>query len=101
MIVESPAKAKKIGGFLGPDYTVVASVGHIRSIAKNKTEAKGKKPIDTAHNFETVYVIDYRKWDGHLANFVTENSIDDVLFLNVVNTTSTSARLRELQSIIE
>lgn len=58
MIVESPAKAKKIGGFLGPDYTVVASVGHIRSIAKNKTEAKGKEPIDTAHNFETVYVID-------------------------------------------
>lgn len=61
MIVESPAKAKKIGGFLGPDYTVVASVGHIRSIAKNKTEAKGKEPIDTAHNFETVYVIDSDK----------------------------------------
>lgn len=52
-------------------------------------------------SYETVYVIDYRKWDGHLADFVTENSIDEVLFLNVVNTTSTSARLRELQSIIE
>lgn len=52
-------------------------------------------------SYQTVYVIDYRKWDGHLADFVTENSIDEVLFLNVVNTTSTSARLRELQSIIE
>lgn len=52
-------------------------------------------------SYSTVYVIDYRKWDGHLADFVTENSIDEVLFLNVVNTTSTGARLRELQSIIE
>ena len=31
VIVESPAKAKKIGGYLGKDYTVMASVGHIRS----------------------------------------------------------------------
>ena len=52
-------------------------------------------------SYSTVYVIDYRKWNGHLADFVSENSIDDVLFLNVVNTTSTGARLRELQSIIE
>ena len=52
-------------------------------------------------SYQTVYVIDYRKWDGKLADFVLENSIDDVLFLNVVNTTSTGARLLELQSIIE
>ena len=52
-------------------------------------------------SYSTVYVIDYRKWNGHLADFVSENSIGDVLFLNVVNTTSTGARLRELQSIIE
>ena len=52
-------------------------------------------------SYQTVYVIDYRKWDGKLADFVIDNSIDDVLFLNVVNTTSTGARLVELQSIIE
>ena len=52
-------------------------------------------------SYETVYVIDYRKWDGNLADFVTQNSVDEVLFLNVVSNTSTSARLRELQSIID
>ena len=52
-------------------------------------------------SYSTVYVIDYRKWNGNLADFVTGNSIDDVLFLNVINNTSTAERLRELQSIIE
>jgi DNA topoisomerase IA len=32
VIVESPAKARKIGGFLGDDYVVEASVGHIRDL---------------------------------------------------------------------
>lgn len=59
VIVESPAKAKKISGYLGNDYTVMASVGHIRSIAKKAP--KGQKPIDTAHNFETIYEIDPEK----------------------------------------
>ena len=56
VIVESPAKAKKIGGYLGKDYVVMASVGHIRSIAKKAP--KGQKTIDTDHNFETIYEID-------------------------------------------
>ena len=33
VIVESPTKAKKIGGYLGSEYTVMASVGHIRDLA--------------------------------------------------------------------
>ena len=52
-------------------------------------------------SYEHVYVIDYRHWSGDLADFVIDNSIDDVLFLNVVNVTSTSARLNELASIIK
>ena len=52
-------------------------------------------------SYEYVYVIDYRHWSGSLKNFVIENSIDDVLFLNVVNVTSTSERLNELSSIIK
>ena len=51
-------------------------------------------------SYEYVYVIDYRKWSGNLADFVTQREIDDVLFLNVVNATSTSGRLEELESII-
>lgn len=51
-------------------------------------------------SYEYVYVIDYRKWSGSLKDFVISNDIDDVLFLNVVNVTSTSARLKELAAII-
>jgi len=52
-------------------------------------------------SYEYVYVIDYRHWDGHLADFVTERGIDDVLFLNVVSNTSTAERLNELNEIIK
>ena len=34
VIVESPAKAKTIGKYLGPDYTVKASMGHLREIGR-------------------------------------------------------------------
>ena len=59
VIVESPAKAKTIAGYLGPDFDVKSSVGHIRSIAKKP--ANGKKPIDTDHDFETIYEVDAEK----------------------------------------
>ncbi len=59
VIVESPAKAHTIEKYLGKDYTVMASVGHIRGIAK---KAKGGvPPIDTAHDFATIYEIDPEK----------------------------------------
>lgn len=59
VIVESPAKAKTIAGYLGDGFIVKSSVGHIRSIAK-KTKS-GAEPIDTDHNFETTYEIDPEK----------------------------------------
>jgi hypothetical protein len=52
-------------------------------------------------SYQHVYVIDYRYWSGNLANFVTENEIDDVLFLNAINVTSTSTRLGELADILK
>ena len=52
-------------------------------------------------SYEYVYVIDYRAWSGSLADFVVENGIDEVLFLNVVSNTSTAARLKELAAIIK
>ena len=36
VIVESPAKAKTIGKYLGPDYRVLASMGHVRDLPKSK-----------------------------------------------------------------
>ena len=53
VIVESPAKAKKIGQFLGKDYVVMASVGHVRDLPAKKLGVdieKGFQPeyVDTA-----------------------------------------------------
>lgn len=59
LIVESPAKAVSIGKYLGKDYQVISSVGHIRSIVK-KTK-NGTVPIDVTNGFETVYEVDPEK----------------------------------------
>ena len=40
VIVESPAKAKTIAGYLGPGYTVEASIGHIRDLPSKETRDK-------------------------------------------------------------
>ena len=44
VIVESPAKAKTIGGYLGSDYQVLASVGHIRDLPGDKKELQAQYP---------------------------------------------------------
>ena len=59
VIVESPAKAKTIGKYLGKDFTVLSSVGHIRSIAKKTKD--GTPPIDVAKGFSTTYEVDPEK----------------------------------------
>jgi DNA topoisomerase-1 len=59
VIVESPAKAKTIEKYLGKDFHVLSSVGHIRSIAK-KVKG-GTEPIQVNNGFETTYEIDSEK----------------------------------------
>ena len=59
VIVESPAKAKTIEKYLGSDFTVLSSVGHIRSIAKKNK--KGGEAIDVNDGFKTTYEIDSEK----------------------------------------
>jgi DNA topoisomerase-1 len=51
LIVESPAKAKTIEGYLGKDFLVKSSYGHIRDLVKTD------EAIDTAHNFEQKYEV--------------------------------------------
>lgn len=59
VIVESPAKAKTIEKYLGKDYTVRSSVGHIRSIVKKTKD--GTPPIDIKNGYKTTYEIDSEK----------------------------------------
>jgi DNA topoisomerase-1 len=56
VIVESPAKAKTIEKYLGSDFKVLSSIGHIRSIATKTKD--GKEAIDIKNGFQTVYEID-------------------------------------------
>jgi DNA topoisomerase-1 len=51
VIVESPAKAKTIEGFLGKDYLVKSSFGHVRDLSKKELG------IDIEHNFTPVYEV--------------------------------------------
>ena len=65
VIVESPAKAKKIAGFLGDDYIVKASMGHIRDLpssakeipAELKKESWSTLGVNVENDFDPLYVI--------------------------------------------
>ncbi len=65
VIVESPAKAKTIAGYLGPGYVVESSIGHIRDLPRNAADvpashkhlAWAKTGVDVDHDFETLYVV--------------------------------------------
>ena len=59
VIVESPAKAKTIEKYLGRNFHVLSSVGHIRSIVKKTKD--GTPPIDVANDFFAVYEVDPEK----------------------------------------
>jgi DNA topoisomerase-1 len=57
VIVESPAKAKTIEGYLGKDFTVTSSMGHIRDLPK------GGDAIDIENGFEPTYEVSPEKKD--------------------------------------
>jgi len=68
VIVESPAKARTIAGFLGKDFAVESSIGHIRDLpdrASDVPEAQRKRfgalGVDVDKGFEPYYVVDAKK----------------------------------------
>nr|WSY52886.1 type I DNA topoisomerase [Streptomyces sp. NBC_00886] len=68
VIVESPAKAKTIKGYLGPGYVVEASVGHIRDLPNGAAEVPEQYTgevrrlgVDVEHDFEPIYVVNADK----------------------------------------
>jgi DNA topoisomerase-1 len=74
VVVESPAKAKTINGYLGSDYTVLASYGHVRDLpAKDGS-------VDTEHGFEMTWEVD-PKSQKHIRAIAEALKDDDRLIL--------------------
>ena len=71
VIVESPAKAKTISSFLGSDFIVKASMGHIRDLPKNKLG------FDPANNFEPAYEVtaDKKKTVSELKKLIKKDTV--------------------------
>jgi DNA topoisomerase-1 len=88
VIVESPAKAKTIGGYLGDGYVVESSIGHIRDLphnaadtpAKIKDQPWGRLAIDVDHGFTPYYVVPRDK-KSHISKLKSLLKDADELFL--------------------
>ncbi|MCZ4562915.1 type I DNA topoisomerase [Rhodococcus sp. IEGM 1401] len=88
VIVESPTKAKKIAPYLGSNYVVEASVGHIRDLprgaadvpAKYKGEPWARLGVDVDHDFEALYVVSPEK-KGKVAELKSLLKDADELYL--------------------
>src|SRR3954471_18734367 len=88
VIVESPAKARTIGGYLGQGYVVESSIGHIRDLpqsaadtpAKIKDKPWGRLAVDVDHGFEPYYVVPRDK-KSHIAKLKSLLKDADELYL--------------------
>lgn len=75
LIVESPAKCKKIESYLGNGYTCIASFGHIRELAKQK----GLGCIDIENNYKPTFINVYRQKNNIETLRKKIQSHDDIL----------------------
>jgi DNA topoisomerase I len=88
VIVESPAKARTIGGYLGAGYVVESSIGHIRDLpnnaadtpAKIKDKPWGRLAVDVDNGFEPYYVVPRDK-KSHISKLKGLLKDADELFL--------------------
>lgn len=74
VIVESPAKAKTIKKYLGADFTIIASYGHVRDLLPKEGA------VDPAHHFAMRYEI-IEKNEKHVAAIVSAMKKADALYL--------------------
>ena len=74
VIVESPSKAKTIGRYLGPDYTVKASMGHLRDLPKSKMG------VDLENDFTPQYIA-VRGKEALIKELKTEAAKADTVYL--------------------
>jgi DNA topoisomerase I len=88
VIVESPAKARTIGGYLGKGYVVESSIGHIRDLpqsaadtpAKIKDKPWGRLAVDVENDFEPYYVVPRDK-KSHISKLKSLLKDADELYL--------------------
>ncbi len=88
VIVESPTKARKIGGYLGQGYVVESSIGHIRDLPQSAAETPagikdkpwGRLAVDVDNDFTPYYVVPRDK-KQHISKLKTLLKDADELFL--------------------
>jgi DNA topoisomerase-1 len=88
VIVESPAKARTIGGYLGQGYVVESSIGHVRDLpqsaadtpARIKDKPWGRLAVDVDNGFEPYYVVPRDK-KSHMSKLKTLLKDADELYL--------------------
>ena len=88
VIVESPAKARTIGGYLGKDYVVESSIGHIRDLPNNaadtpasiKDKPWGRLAVDVDNGFQPYYVVPRDK-KSHISKLKKLVKEADALYL--------------------
>ena len=74
VIVESPAKSKTISGYLGEDYDVLATIGHIRDLPSRQGS------IDPDNNFDMIFEIGERSRE-QVKKIITAFKTADALYL--------------------
>ncbi len=88
VIVESPAKAKTIAGYLGKGFVVESSIGHIRDLPRNASDVPaahkktswGRLGVDVDNDFKPLYVVDSEK-KAHIKKLKGLLKDADVLYL--------------------
>ncbi len=101
------AAASKYNCFIAGDHPLIEIHNeNVTADRKGSTVLLVKESFGNAFapflvdSYEYVYIIDYRDYDGTLADFVTANGVDDVIFLNNIVATTAGARLTEMETFI-